>query len=277
MCFDSIRRCLPLLMATAGFLAYSGVVRAEEKSGEHNLKYEVGIEKDGKEQDKKFDLAKEEEAKELIELLKAGEVEELRKDKPPSFLALRWDLGLWSLVVFLGLMFVLGKVAWKPMLEGLKNREESIRKALEDAEQAKKETAELRQKLQSEMDKANATVRQTIEEGRRDAQRTIDDMMGKAKADIQAERDRLKREIEMARDQAIKELWEQTATLATQISSKAVRRQMNLDDHRRLVDEALTELRQAANDQLRVELTLCRLRLSSRFLLSRKRQTVESP
>jgi F0F1-type ATP synthase membrane subunit b/b' len=69
--------------------------------------------------------------------------------------------------------------------------------------------------------------------------------MAKATADIQAERDRLRREMDVARDQAIKELWEQTATLATQVSSKAVRRQMNVDDHRRLVEDALVDLRQA--------------------------------
>ena len=71
-------------------------------------------------------------------------------------------------------------------------------------------------------------------------------MIAKARAEIQAERERLRREIEMARDQALQELWKQAADLATMISAKAIRRQLSAEDHRRLVDEALTELQGAA-------------------------------
>jgi F-type H+-transporting ATPase subunit b len=172
-------------------------------------------------------------------------------EKKPDILSPRYDLTIWTIVVFALLLLVLRRWAWGPMLEGLRNRETNIRKALEDAEQAKRETAELRRTLQAEMDKANDKVRAMIEEGRRDAQRTVDEMMAKARADIQAERDRLRRELDMARDQAIKELWEQTALLATQVSSRVVRRQLNVDDHRRIVDETLAELRHAASDKVR--------------------------
>jgi F-type H+-transporting ATPase subunit b len=171
--------------------------------------------------------------------------------KKTDILSPRFDLTLWSIVVFVLLLLVLWKWAWGPMLEGLRNREDNIRKALDDAEQAKRETAEMREKLQAEMAKANEMVRARIEEGQRAAQQSIDEMMAKARAEILAERERLRREVDMARDQAIKELWEQTALLATQVSSRVVRRQLNVDDHRRLVDEALAELRQAASDKVR--------------------------
>jgi F-type H+-transporting ATPase subunit b len=87
-------------------------------------------------------------------------------------------------------------------------------------------------------------VRQLLDEGRRAAQRQHDEMMAQARAEIQGERDRLHREINMARDQALQQLWAQAADLATLVSSKAIRRHLTPDDHRRLVDEALAELRQ---------------------------------
>jgi F-type H+-transporting ATPase subunit b len=77
---------------------------------------------------------------------------------------------------------------------------------------------------------------------RRDAQQLNDEMVAKAKSEITAERDRLRREIESARDQALSEIWKQTAQLATRVSAKAIRRGLSEEDHRRLVDEALTEL-----------------------------------
>ena len=53
-----------------------------------------------------------------------------------------------------------------------------------------------------------------------------------------------RREIETAKDQALSELWGKSAELATIISAKAIRRSLSEEDHRRLLDEALTELKQ---------------------------------
>jgi F-type H+-transporting ATPase subunit b len=163
----------------------------------------------------------------------------------PDILSPVLDLTIWSLVVFLVLVWVLGRFAWKPMLEGLKRREETIRSALDEAQRAREEAKRVQSQFQAEMDRAAERVRDMMDGARRDAQRMNDEMIAKARAEIQAERERLRREIETARDQALAELWNHTARLATQISAKAIRRELNSDDHRRLVDEALAELGQA--------------------------------
>jgi F-type H+-transporting ATPase subunit b len=154
-------------------------------------------------------------------------------------------LGIWSIVVFVILLLVLKKYAWGPILEGLQKREHTIESAVRDAQQARDEAQRLRDQLQREVDKAQEKVRDILDEGRRHAQQVTDEMIAKARAEIQAERERLRREIEMARDQALQELWKQAADLATMISAKAIRRQLTAEDHRRLVDEALTELQGA--------------------------------
>lgn len=152
------------------------------------------------------------------------------------------DLTIWTIVVFLLLVLILGKYAWKPMLEGLQKREDAIHSALAESQKARDEAQRLRDELRAEMSKANDKVREILEEARRDAQTMSDEMIAKARSEIQGERDRLRREIETARDQALQELWQQTATLAAEISAKVIRKQMTPDDHRRLIDDALTEL-----------------------------------
>jgi F-type H+-transporting ATPase subunit b len=84
-----------------------------------------------------------------------------------------------------------------------------------------------------------------MDEARRDSQHARDQMVADGKADIQAERDRARRELEMAREQAVQELWGEAARLATQVSASVIGRSLNADDQRRLVDEAVTELRGA--------------------------------
>src|SRR5262249_36194547 len=79
------------------------------------------------------------------------------------------DLALWTVVVFLLLLFVLKKYAWKPMLEGLQKREENIRAALEEAQRARDEAQKVREQLQAEMNQAAQKVRDMMDAARRDA------------------------------------------------------------------------------------------------------------
>lgn len=161
----------------------------------------------------------------------------------------RLDLGIWTIVVFVLLLLLLRRLAWGPMLEGLQRREQNIRAAREEAERARDEAQRLRADLQAEMDRAAEKVAGLMDGARRDAQRATDEMLGKAREEIQKERERLHREIGVARDQALQEIWNQTAQLATLISAKAIRRQLDANDHRRLVDEAIGELREAGHER----------------------------
>ncbi len=166
----------------------------------------------------------------------------------PSPFAGALDLTIWTWVVFLLLFFILKKYAWGPMLEGLRRREENIRLAMEEARLAREEAHKLREDLQARINRAHEEVREILDEARRDAQHTKEEMVNQARSEIQTERARLRREIEMTRDQALQELWNRTAELATQVSAKAIRRQLTTDDHRRLVDEAIADLRRAGGN-----------------------------
>lgn len=240
-----VRSAIVLAVVCLAAGSFSGA-RGEEKAAEP-LKYVATIHEDGKEKDIEIDLSKEstkkEELRKLTQLLAEGEVEHLVKDEPPKLLNVYWDLGLWTLVVFGLLFLVLRKMAWGPMLEGLKRREDNIRSAVVDAQQARDEAARLRNELQQEMDRAQDKVREIHDEARRLAQKNTEEMLVKARADIQGERERLRRDIDTARDQALQELWNQTAQLSTLVAAKAIRRQITPDDQRRLVDETLAELK----------------------------------
>ncbi len=162
-----------------------------------------------------------------------------------------WPLGVWTVVVFLILLFILRKYAWGPMLEGLQRREQNIRATVNEAQQAKQEAQRLRAELQAEMDRAAEKVRQLMDEARGKARQLTEEELSKARTETQKERERLHREISMARDQALQEIWNRTAQLATLVAAKAIHRELNVDDHRRLVDEAIAELQRAGNQRRR--------------------------
>ncbi len=169
--------------------------------------------------------------------------------KATIFVPPRLDLTIWTIVVFGLLLWVLKKLAWKPMLEGLQGREARIRGALDEAQTARDEAQKLRADLQAEMSKVADKIRELMDEARREGQAVKDNMVSEGKTEIQAERDRSLREIERDFQSKKQELWNQTAQLATLISAKALGRSVNEADHRHLVDEALTELGNARKQQ----------------------------
>src|SRR5213593_1500709 len=71
----------------------------------------------------------------------------------PGIFAGTLDLAIWTVVVFLLLLWVLSKFAWKPMLEGLQRREESIRAALDEAQRAREEAKTLQARFEQEMNR----------------------------------------------------------------------------------------------------------------------------
>jgi F-type H+-transporting ATPase subunit b len=240
-----------MLLACLVVFGAAACADAAEKGEPAKKKYLGLVHRGGVEVEREFNLADPKEVAELTELLQEGQVESLQAEKETNILALSWDLGLWTIVVFGLLLFVLRRLAWTPWLEATRRREQNIQQALLEAQRAREEAQRLRSQLQSEMDRAAEKVREILDEARADAQRATDEMLGKTRAEIQKERERLHREIGMARDQALQEIWNQTAQLATLVSAKAIRRQLSPDDHRRLVDEAIAELRQAGNERQR--------------------------
>ncbi len=154
------------------------------------------------------------------------------------------DLGnfIWTLLIFVLVLAVLGKFAWGPILKVLQTREEFIRdsltKAKEEREESQRVLAEYKTQIENAKDEATAIV----DEGRRDAEETRKRIQAQAKAEAQEIADRAKRDIGLARDHAVKELHDEVIVLAASVAGKMIQREVNADEHKSLLDESLTEL-----------------------------------
>ena len=169
--------------------------------------------------------------------------EQIAAPAPSVFdLPKRWDLSIYTLVVF-GLLFVILSVfAWPAILRGMKAREQAMLDAREQALAAQREAEEIRAELQARLAKSHDEVRAMIEEARKDAAKLRADEREVGVQEAQAERERATREIAAARDNALQEIYQKSVTLASLMSSKAIRRELSAADHNRLLDESLAEL-----------------------------------
>lgn len=156
------------------------------------------------------------------------------------------DLGnaIWTLAIFLGLLFVLGRFAWGPILDALQGREDFIRDSLAKAK-ADRDAAEAKlAQYQGILAQARAEATALVDEGRRDADVLRVKIEDKAKAEAEQIIARARREIDLAKDTAKKELYAVSGELATRIASKIVRRELTGADQQRLIDESISEMKQ---------------------------------
>jgi F-type H+-transporting ATPase subunit b len=244
-------RGLPLwsfFLAALFVLSGNSPARADDEG--HSGKYQVDyFDETGHETDAVFDFTKPADAEKFEALLRDGKVIRAKLEHIPKItemFSLRWDLGLWTLIVFGLLLYILSKTAWPAMLKGLKQREQNIVDAATAAEKARNEAEGIREQLRGEMARANDTIRGMMDEARKDATTAKDEMLNAAKTEIATERDRLRRDIETARDQALMDIYNQSTQLAALISAKTLGREVRPDDHKRLFDESLAEFKSAA-------------------------------
>lgn len=149
---------------------------------------------------------------------------------------------LWTLVVFGLVVFVLGKFAWGPLLGVLEEREKLIRSSLEQARDDRKAAEARLKEYEQRLVDARSEATALVEEGRRDAEVLRARVEKEAREEADKTVERARREIELAREAAIRELFDVTGALATNIAGKVVGRELKAEDHKRLIEEAIGEI-----------------------------------
>lgn len=138
-------------------------------------------------------------------------------------------LGLifWQLIGFLLLLFVLGKFAWPPIMDALRERETSIEEALAAAENAKQEMAQLK----ADNEKLIAEARKERDEILKQASVTASHLREEAKEQASKETARMikdaKAAIETEKQAALAEVKQQVAQLSVQIAEKILREKLS--------------------------------------------------
>ena len=150
--------------------------------------------------------------------------------------------GVVTIVIFVVLVAVLGKYAWGPILNGLRAREEKIRKEIADAEAARAKAEELLKEYNQRLADAEQKVRDMLNKAAGDAEQIAAQIRTHAQQEAEETRERTLKDIEAAREQALSEIYAQTADLATRVAEKILKRNLNADDQRELVNQSLQEL-----------------------------------
>ena len=154
------------------------------------------------------------------------------------------DFGLffWQTIVFLVLLFLMAKFAWKPILNSVRDREQSINDALASAENARKEMQNLKSDNEQLMIEARAERDAILKEARELKEKTIASAAEEAKLKADRIVADAQKSIELEKQSALAELKNQVAELSVEIAEKVVRKELSSkNEQRQMIEKMLSD------------------------------------
>jgi F-type H+-transporting ATPase subunit b len=142
-----------------------------------------------------------------------------------------FSIGLffWQTIIFILLIFLLKKFAWKPILDAVNEREEGIKNALLSAEKAREEMASLQSDNEETLKKARSERDSLLKEAREIKQQLIDEAKNEAKNVAKKIISQAQETIQNEKNAAIVDLKNQVASLSIDIAEKVLKEKLSDD------------------------------------------------
>lgn len=150
----------------------------------------------------------------------------------------------WQVVVFLALFFLLAKMAWKPILSSLKEREASIQTALDAAERAKAQMASLKSDNEKLLKETREERDKILRDARDAGNRLHDEAQAKAKKNADKIIEDAKAVINTEKQAALRDVRTQVAQFSLEIAEKLLKKNLSTDKaQKELVDGFIKDLK----------------------------------
>ncbi|MEM6764518.1 MAG: F0F1 ATP synthase subunit B [Bacteroidota bacterium] len=154
-------------------------------------------------------------------------------------------LFLWTLIIFLTFFVILRRFAWKPIIDAIKSREDSIESSLSEAKRAREEMEQLTTQNENLLKEARAERDKIIREANDMREKLIEKAKGEAEAYKQGELDKVKQLIDAEKSAALNEIRNTSGTMAIEIAEKILRKQFeNKKEQQAFAEKLISELSQ---------------------------------
>lgn len=151
-------------------------------------------------------------------------------------------LYIWTIIIFLVLLFLLMKFAWEPLLAMLEKREDNIRQALLDAEKAREELANVKEDTEKLLNEARTESQAIVAAGKKNAERMKDEIVEKAQSKSDALLADVKKQINLEKERAIADVKMEVVNLSMEIAQKLIKKNLTKEDNLRLINDSLSSI-----------------------------------
>ena len=154
-------------------------------------------------------------------------------------------LFIWTILTFLLLLYLLRRYAWKPLLAVLENRENVIRKSLEDAERARRELERVSQESKQIISQARSEAQSIVARSRSEAEKLRADVKEKARAEADSILREAERQIQLETAKALSKIRHDVVDLSLLVASKVIKKRLSTKDNQSLIEESLKQIEAA--------------------------------
>jgi F-type H+-transporting ATPase subunit b len=154
---------------------------------------------------------------------------------------IKYDLAVYTAIVFLLLMAILAKFAWGPIAKALDERERVVSDNIADAKRLHAEAEAKLKGYEQQIAGTQEEVREMIERGKREAEVASQKIVADAEASAARERDRSVAEIQAAKNEALGELAKKSVDTAVVLAGQIVNRSLSAEDHAKLIQDAIDQ------------------------------------
>jgi F-type H+-transporting ATPase subunit b len=151
-------------------------------------------------------------------------------------------LMIWTIVCFAIAFFVLRKYAFGPVQRVIDERRKRILEALEEAERSRAEARRLLEEHRALLGRARSDAEEILAEGRKVAESQRQRMKEETEVERQRRLEETSRQIEAETRRALQQIRAEVADLTLLATAKVTGKALDEADHRRLIDEAVSEL-----------------------------------
>ena len=151
-------------------------------------------------------------------------------------------LFIWTILTFLVLVGLLAKFAWRPLLQALDARQQTITASLEEAQRARQELERIQRESAQMMAQARTEAEGVIARSRSDAEALREELKQKARAEAATIVKNAEKQIQMETARAVQQIRTEAVDLSVAIASKILRRQVSKEDHEGLIEETLKQV-----------------------------------
>lgn len=166
----------------------------------------------------------------------------LALEEKGSLINVNPGLIFWTVITFIVLLILLKKVAWKPILTALDQREAAIRESLEKAEKAREEAQKVLDENKTNIAQAEEESKKIIDQSRAYAEKLKEQIIRESKEQAKKIVDDAVDEIERKNEAAFNDLKTQIAEIAINAAEKILKETLNKETNQKIVDKYINDI-----------------------------------
>lgn len=167
---------------------------------------------------------------------------EAAEGAPVDLLAPSTGVMAWTLIIFLLLLFVLSKFAFKPLFAAVEAREQALRDAIEGAKRDRAETEAALAQQRAQLEAARSEAQQIVADSRATAEKMRSDLLAQTKQQQEEMIEQARRAIEGEKAAAIADLRKEAVDLAIAGASRVIEQNLDSAGNRTIVESFLASL-----------------------------------